>query len=157
MSRRHLEQTLEPGTDREYHGSRVVYADSRAAVRSAVVEACAVVVLDAAMVREHPDAVRWLVTMTAETVVAVVGDVPEPLADLAETRLDAPVTESSVEALVDRHEDRRAYVDAVDRYYRAVERGASRRKLDAARAATDESAATLDAADRRAVLDAIGG
>jgi len=133
-----------------------VYADSRAAIRSAVAEAAGVVLLDAAMVRARPAVLRWLATMTTETVVAVVGEVPEPLAERADVRVDAPVTVTAVETLVDRHESRRAYTDAVERYYHAIEAGASRQELDAARTA-DERAATLDAADRRAVLDAIGG
>jgi len=156
MSKRRTRQRLEPGTDQECYGCRVVYAVSRATVRSAVVEQCGVIFVDGALVRAQPALLRWLVTMTMETVVAVVGDVPDPLEELADANLDEPVTETAVETLVQRRADRMAYLEAVDRYYRAVARGATGQELDAARAATDERAASLDAADWRAILDIIG-
>lgn len=153
MSKHRTDQTLKPGTDRECYGCRVVYASSRAAVRSAVTERCGVALVDAALVAERPEALRWLVGMTTDTVIAVVGDVSKPVAALADVHLDAPVTTAAVEALVQRRDGRQAYLDAVERYFRALERGAARPELDAARAATDECVAALDAADRRAVLD----
>ena len=156
MSRRHTEQTLKPGTDRRCHGSRVVYANSRAGVRSAVGQRPAVALVAAPMVRDEPAVLPWLVTMTTETVVAVVGDVPDPLGELADVTLDGPVTTAVVRTLLQRRDGRRAYTDAVERYFRALERGADRQELDAVRTATEACAAALDAADRRAVLDAIG-
>ena len=155
MSKR--QTTLKPGSDRTYDGSRVVYAASREGVRSAVVEPCAVVLLDGTMVRAQPDALRWLVTMTAETVVAVVGDAPDHLTDIADTQLAPPVSASTAETLTRRLDNRRAYLDAVERYYRATEDGTSGPAFDAARTATEEHASGLDAADRRAILDAIDG
>ena len=157
MSIYRTRQTLVPDTERECAGSRVVYAGSRSVVRAAVTEPCAVILVEAAMVRSEPAVLRWLVSMTTETVIGVVGSLPEHLDELADARLDAPVTESEAEGLVERYESRRAYAEAVQRYYQAVADGASEDELAAARRATDELAATLDAADRRAVLDAIGG
>lgn len=157
MSKRCIERTLEPGTEHECNGSRVVYPASRSAVRSAASEECAVILVDAAFVRAQPVVLRWLSTMTAETMIGVVGDAPDYLETLADACLDEPVTVPPVEALVQRVASRRAYIDAAERYYRAVTDGTGEHDLDPARTAADEYAASLDAADRRAVLDATGG
>jgi len=153
MSERH-NTTPEPETEPHHSDDCVAYVTSRRAARAAVLGSSDIVLVDAA-VRGLAEVVRWLVTMTTERLVAVVGDVPAALAEHTDASLNRPVSQSAIEALKRRAENRSAYAEAVASYYRAVTKGADQRELESLRRVSDECGAVLDAADRRAVLDVI--
>ena len=92
----------------------MVYLATRSAVREAVLDDADVFVFDADRFDGVATPIRWVVTMTTEAAVGIVGGVPDTVSDLVDGQFDRPLDDGAVESLTDRLRDRRSSLRALD-------------------------------------------